>query len=72
VATGVYFVVAGYLMHRLCMMAEFARKMYRRMTLLQVITLHTLLILMLSLPVKILIRLLFRIKYVWVTPWFSV
>ena len=29
-------------------------------------------ILMLSLPVKILLRLLLRIKYVWVTPWFSI
>jgi len=27
---------------------------------------------MLSLPIKILIRLLFNIKYVWVTPWFNV
>ena len=72
VAVGLYFVVAGYLMHRLCLLTDFARKMYRRMTLLQIITLHTFLILMLSLPVKILFRLLFRIKYIWVTPWFSV
>jgi len=27
---------------------------------------------MLSLPIKILLRLLLRIKYVWVTPWFSI
>jgi hypothetical protein len=27
---------------------------------------------MLALPLKILIRLLFRIKYIWVTPWFNV
>ncbi len=70
--TGLYFVVAGYLMHRLCMLTEFSKKLYQRMTLLQIITLHTFLILMLSLPVKIALRLLFRIKYVWVTPWFSV
>ena len=72
IAVGIYFVVAGYLMHRLCMLTEFSRKLYSRMTLLQIVTLHTFLILMLSLPVKILIRLLFRIKYIWVTPWFSV
>jgi hypothetical protein len=42
------------------------------MTLLQIITLHTLLILMLSLPVKMAVRLLLRIKNVWVTPWFNV
>jgi hypothetical protein len=26
----------------------------------------------LSLPVKILLRLMFRIKYIWVTPWFNI
>ena len=30
------------------------------------------LVTMLSLPVKILIRLLFRIKYVMVSPWFNI
>jgi hypothetical protein len=29
-------------------------------------------VIMLSLPVKILARLMFRIKYVWVTPWFNI
>lgn len=67
-----YFVVAGYLMHWICVSTEFTRKIYKRMTLLQIITLHTLMILMFSLPVKMLARLLFRIKYVWVTPWFNV
>jgi hypothetical protein len=27
---------------------------------------------MLLLPVKIILRLLFRIKYIWVTPWFNI
>ena len=30
------------------------------------------LVLMLALPVKILLRLVFRVKYIWVTPWFSI
>jgi hypothetical protein len=30
------------------------------------------LILMLLLPVKMLLRLVFRIKYVWITPWFNI
>ena len=30
------------------------------------------LILMLALPVKILLRLVFRIKYIWITPWFNI
>lgn len=67
-----FFVVSGYLMHALCMATEFSRKIYRRMTLVQIITLHSLMICMFSLPVKMAARLLFRIKYVWVTPWFNV
>jgi hypothetical protein len=42
------------------------------MSLLQYVTMQIFLIIMLALPVKILIRLLFRIKYVWITPWFNV
>ena len=30
------------------------------------------LIVMLLLPVKMLLRLVFRIKYVWITPWFNI
>ncbi|MGH9790138.1 MAG: cytochrome C [Candidatus Acidiferrales bacterium] len=69
---GLYFAVAGYIMHWICMSTEFTRRIYRRMTLLQIITLHALMILMFSLPVKMVARLLFRIKYVWVTPWFNI
>jgi hypothetical protein len=68
----VYFIVAGYLVHRLLLLTDFTRKIFKRMTLLQMATMELFLILMLSLPVKILLRLLLRIKYVWVTPWFSV
>lgn len=69
---GVYFVLAGYLMHWISTSTEFARRIYRRMTLLQIITMHTLMILMLSLPVKMAARLILRIKYVMVTPWFNI
>jgi hypothetical protein len=72
IVTGLYFVVAGYAVHRGCMLTEFSRKIYKRMTLVQIITLQAMVILMISLPVKIALRLLFRIKYVWVTPWFNV
>jgi hypothetical protein len=67
-----FLVLSGYLMHKLCMATAFSRKIYRRMTLLQIITLHSLMILMFSLPVKMAARLLFRLKYVWVTPWFNI
>ena len=72
IVTGLYFVVAGYLMHWICMRSEFSRRIYRRMTLLQIVTMQMLLVLMLSLPVKMVARLLFRIKYVLVTPWFNI
>jgi hypothetical protein len=67
-----YFIVAGYLVHRMLLLTEFSKKIFKRMTLLQMMTMELFLILMLSLPVKILLRLLLRIKYVWVTPWFSI
>jgi hypothetical protein len=67
-----YFLVAGYLVHRLVLLTDFTKKIFQRMTLLQMATMELFLVLMLSLPVKILLRLLLRIKYVWVTPWFSI
>jgi hypothetical protein len=72
VVVGGFFVVGSYLVHRVCMTTEFSRKIYSRMTLSQIVTLNLLLVLMLSLPVKMALRLLFNIKYVWVTPWFSI
>ena len=54
------------------MRSEFSRRIYMRMTLLQIVTMQMLLVLMLSLPVKMVARLLFRIKYVLVTPWFNI
>ena len=70
--TVLFFIAAGFLVHWICMRTDFARKMYKRMSLLQLVTTYTFLILMISLPIKILLRLVFTIKYVWVTPWFSI
>ncbi len=67
-----YVIVSAYLGYLLMNSTEFSRKIFARMTLLQIVTTELLLILMLSLPIKILLRLLFRVKYVWVTPWFSI
>jgi hypothetical protein len=67
-----YFLAAGYVCHRLLLLSEFSRKIFKRMTLVQMLTTELFLVFMLSLPVKMLLRLLFRIKYVWVTPWFSI
>jgi hypothetical protein len=67
-----YFILAALFVHWVCMRTEFSRKIYKRMSLVQLVTMYVFLVLMLSLPIKILMRLLFNIKYVWVTPWFSV
>ena len=42
------------------------------MSLLQYSIMQVFLILMLLLPVKILLRHVFRIKYIWITPWFNI
>ncbi len=69
---GGFFTVSGYACHRLITATAFSRKILDRMTLTQYVIMQALLIVMLSLPVKIVARLLFRVKYVWVTPWFNI
>jgi len=69
---GAFYLVAGYLVHRLMLINEHTRKIYKRMSLLQYLTIQAFAITMLGLPVKMVLRLLFRVKYVWVTPWFNV
>jgi hypothetical protein len=85
VVCGIYGAVAGWFMHKLIagtslkvgkwtLIKEqpFVQKIFKRMSLLQYIVMQTFLIIMLSLPIKMIARLVFRIKYVWVTPWFNV
>jgi len=72
VVVGLYTVAAGMLIHKLITWTPFNKKIYQRMSVLQYVVMQTFLIIMLALPVKILARQLFRIKYVWVTPWFNI
>jgi Cytochrome b(C-terminal)/b6/petD len=72
VAMAVYAVLAGLLCHKLITATEFNRKVYQRMTLVQYLALQFFLVIMLLLPVKIILRHVFRIKYLWVTPWFNI
>jgi hypothetical protein len=69
---GGYCVGAGVLIHKLMSRTPFNRKILARMSVLQYVVMQFFLVVMLSLPVKILARQLFRIKYVWVTPWFNI
>ena len=68
---GTYFVMAGSIVHLMLTRTE-VRKSYKRMNFFQYATIQLLMILMMSLPLKIALRLTLRIKYVWVTPWFNV
>jgi hypothetical protein len=72
IVISIYAVAAAIGIHKLVKSTPLSRKIYARMSLLQYVTMQIFLIIMLALPVKILIRLLFRIKYVWITPWFNV
>ncbi|MGH9508527.1 MAG: hypothetical protein ACRD2M_01205, partial [Terriglobales bacterium] len=67
---GAYFVIFGGLVHKLFLKTN--PKDYKRMSFLQYNTMMVLMLLMISLPLKMAVRLLFNIKYVWVTPWFNI
>ncbi len=69
---GLYGAAAWWATGKLARLTAFSRRVWSRMSLLQTLTMQVFLIIMLALPVKILIRLVFRIKYVWITPWFNV
>lgn len=52
---------------------EFEKKLLSRTSLLQYVTFQFFAItVLLAMPVKLILRLVFTIKYVWVTPWFNV
>ena len=51
---------------------RFMRKDFTRMSLLQFSMVQFFLLTMVALPLKMALRLLWHIKYVWVTPWFNV
>src|SRR6266581_2564807 len=69
---GIYAVAAWFCIHKLIVSTPLSRKIYARMSLLQYVVMQTFLIIMLFLPIKILLRLTLRLKYVLVTPWFNV
>jgi hypothetical protein len=73
VVIGGFFVLAGMLLHKLMRWNEFEKKLLARTSLLQYVTFQFFAIaVLIALPVKIILRLAFNIKYVWVTPWFNV
>ena len=48
------------------------RSFYKRLGFIRYITVMTLFLLMMGVPLKIMVRLLFSIKYIMITPWFKI
>lgn len=70
---GIFFVVFGWITHKLVTWSKFEKKIFQRTSLLQYLVFQFFAITILwALPAKLLIRQLFRIKYVMVTPWFNI
>ncbi len=67
---GGYTVISSFAFHKL--FVKFKPREYFSMSFIQYATMHFFMISMMALPTKILLRLVFRINYVWVTPWFNV
>ena len=51
---------------------RYMAKDFQRMSILQYALMAGFLLMMVALPIKMLFRLLFHIKYVWITPWFNI
>lgn len=73
VVVAVFFAIFGYITHKLVTWDKFEKKIFQRTSLLQYLVFQFFAITILwALPVKLIARLLFRIKYVMVTPWFNI
>ncbi len=70
IMVGGYYLLGGFIVHAL--FRRYNPKDYRRMSLLQYSIMMFFLLTMVGLPIKMLLRLLWHIKYVWITPWFNV
>lgn len=73
IVVGLFYLLAGFLLHKLMTWNEFERKILDRTSILQYLTFQFFAIsVLIALPIKIFLRLAFTIKYVWVTPWFNI
>ena len=70
IIVGGYYLLGGFIVYSL--FRRFMGKDFQRMSLLQFSLVQFLLLTMVGLPIKMLLRLAFHIKYVWITPWFNI
>jgi hypothetical protein len=70
---GLFYLVAGLIIHVIVNWSKFEKKIFERTSTLQYLTFQFFAItILVSMPVKLILRLGFRIKYVLVTPWFNI
>jgi Cytochrome b(C-terminal)/b6/petD len=67
---GGYFAAGGLALTLL--FRRFMAKDFRRMSILQYSMVAAFMLMMIALPLKMMLRLMFHIKYVWITPWFNI
>ena len=73
IAVGLFYAASAWGIHKLVNRSALDKKIYERTNLLQYITFQFFAItILVGLPAKMLLRLLFRIKYVLVTPWLNI
>src|SRR5579863_8597929 len=70
IVVGGYYLLGGFLVYSL--FRRYMGKDFKRMSLLQFSITQFLLLSMVALPLKMGLRLLWHIKYVWITPWFNI
>ncbi len=70
IVVGGYFAAGGLALTLL--FRRFMAKDFARMSILQYSMVAVFMLMMIALPIKMLFRLLFHIKYVWITPWFNI
>jgi len=73
VVVGLFYLVSGLIIHIIVNWSKFEKKIFERTSTLQYLTFQFFAItILVSMPIKLILRLGFRIKYVLVTPWFNI
>jgi hypothetical protein len=73
VMVGLFYLVSALLIHFIITWSRFDKKLFARTSALQYLVFQFFAItILVSMPVKLILRLVFRIKYVMVTPWFNI
>jgi hypothetical protein len=73
IAIAAFCAVSSWLIHKWVTHSGFNRKLYERTSIVQYVVFQIFAVIILAaLPAKMLLRLLFRVKYVLITPWFNI